>query len=99
MDNTKRYIIEVTNTEEGVNVAFDSFEGQEPMDSVDASMIILALTRTMLESGLETKDLHEFLGNVEKAAIDLHEQQDDPQNDPEIQEIQEIEQEMEENND
>jgi len=68
--NVKKYMVTVEEVEGDIKVGFDSFEEQDPMSSVDASLVILALTQIMMESGLNPKDLKGFLDNIGEAAID-----------------------------
>ena len=74
VETTKKFIFTLINKEEGIDVGFDSFENQEPMSSVDASMIILALTQMMVDSGLQLQDVEEFLGNIGNAVKELYTQ-------------------------
>jgi hypothetical protein len=94
----KKFIFTLADKDGGIDVSFDSFEDQEPMSAVDASMIMLGLTRVMLDSGLPIEDLDEFLGNIGQAAKEIHEQGgvdlsvlEESNEDPEIEEIEEIE--------
>jgi hypothetical protein len=72
VETTKKFIFTLKDKEKGIDVGFDSFENQEPMSSVDASMIILALTQTLVDSGLQLQDVDEFLGNIGNAVKELY---------------------------
>jgi hypothetical protein len=92
--DTKRYLFEVTDTEEGLQVTFDSFEdpeGKNPLTIVDASMIMLTLAKVLRDSGLKDEDLKDFMLNIYKFAIG-----DVSEEDSEIKEIEEIEPDPEE---
>jgi TRAP-type uncharacterized transport system substrate-binding protein len=71
-ETTKKFIFTITDKEEGIDVNFDSFEHQELMTSADASMIMLALTRMMIDSGLAIEDIDQFLSNIGEAAKELY---------------------------
>jgi len=64
----KTFLFTIENTEEGIQVGFQGAEEQEPMNSVDVSMITMSLVKMMIESGLTEEQLDEFFKSIKAGA-------------------------------
>jgi hypothetical protein len=67
----KKYLFTIEDLPEGLNVGFESLEENEDqgMTVVDGTMIMLAISRMLLDEGLSPDQLKEFLDNVHKYAL------------------------------
>jgi len=70
-ETTKKFIFTIIDSEKGVDINFESFENQEEMNAVDASLIMMALTRMMVDSGLPPMEINSFLKNIGEATKEM----------------------------